>query len=396
MTEPLRLSLVSTYPPMPCGIGVYSQKLLRAVVAGDAGIAARVVAEAPTAASSEPGIDVRPVYGRRGDYRAKILEAVAEDRAQVVHFQHAPDLLGCDARLPSLLEELGRRGVRTVVTLHTVYDDGALQRLAPGMGPARFHRALGEAADRLIVHHRNGMADLLVAHGVPEAKIRVIPHGTELVPPRDPAESRRALGLPEEGVYFTFFGFIHVQKNVHTALAAFARIARRAESAHLLIAGKPFRDRPHNRAYLALMKARCAVAGLGRRVHFMDGYVPSELVPAVFGASDVLLLPHCQSYGSASGVFHQAIGAQKPIIVARGPKFEDGLKRLAALPLLTPPPRSARRWAEAMLALSRDEGLRATARTILSEYAAETAWPNVAAATRGVYGELCDGASKSR
>jgi glycosyltransferase involved in cell wall biosynthesis len=385
MTDLLRLSMVSTYPPMSCGIGVYSQKLLRAVAAVGPGVEATVIGEGTDVASSEPGIAVRSVYGRREDYREKILRAAAEDRAQVVHFQHAPDLFGCDARLPSLLRELGGRGVRTVVTLHTIYEDSLLKKLAPGMAPGEFHRALGSAADLLIVHHRDGMADRLVAQGVPEGKIRVIPHGTDLVPPRDPVESRRALGLPERGVYFTFFGFIHVQKNVHTALAAFAHIARRAEDAHLLIAGKPFRDRPHNRAYLALMKARCALSGLEARVHVRDGYVPAELVPAVFGASDVLLLPHRQSYGSASGVFHQAIGARKPIIVARGPKFEDGLKRLAAFPALTPPPTSVPRWAEAMLALYRDAELRESARSILSEYAAETAWSNIAASTREAY-----------
>lgn len=388
MAEPLRLSLVSTYPPMSCGIGVYSQKLLRAVVAGGDGIAARVIAEDGAPASSEPGISARPVYGRRGDYRKKILEAVAEDRAEVVHFQHAPDLFGCDGRLPSLLGELRGRGVRTVVTLHTVYDDGPLSGLLPSTAPSRFHRALGEAADRVIVHHRHGMAERLAAHGVPGEKIRVVPHGTDAVPRRDPAGSRRALGLPEQGLYFTFFGFIHVQKNVHTALAAFARAARRESGAHLLIAGKPFRDRLYNRAYLALMKARSSLAGLGGRAHFLDGYVPAGLVPAVFGASDVLLLPHWQKYGSASGVFHQAIGAGKPIIVARGPKFEDGLGRLAAFPQLTPEPFSASQWTDAMLALCRDPGLRERAGAVLSGYAAETSWPNVAAATRAVYLEL--------
>ncbi|RJO65918.1 MAG: glycosyltransferase [Myxococcales bacterium] len=381
----MRIALVTTYPPMQCSLGLYTRHLLRALAARDERFSAVVIGEDGAAAGEEKGITVRPTYSRREDYREKILNAAVEARAEVVHFQYATDLFARDERLPSLLEMLGRRGIRSVVTLHTVYADSWLFRFGPGRTPGWFHRELGRAADRLVVHHRAGMADLLVSQGVPSEKIAVIPHGTELMALPDPVESRRLLDLPETGVLFTFFGFIHVQKNVHTVVEAFARIARQTPQARLLVVGKPWDDRIYNRLYVQAMKARVRLTGLSRQIIIRDGYLPAELVPRVFAASDVLLLPHWQRYGSASGVFHQAIGAQKPIIVAKGPKFEDGLKRLESMPLLTPEPLRISQWSKAMSALAADAGLRERAREILAEYAEQTTWARAAAAHAEVY-----------
>ena len=63
-----------------------------------------------------------------------------------------------------------------------------------------------------------------------------------------------------------------------------------------------------------------------------DEYVAPDQVPFIYGASDVILLPHAQTYGSASGVFHQAIGASKPVLCAIGPKFVEAREALGDAP----------------------------------------------------------------
>lgn len=358
----MRVGLVSTYPDSRCAIGVYSQQLARAL-RSDAEVV--IAAEHGATAGNADGISVRPCYARDTDYVSAVVDVVRAERCDVMHVQYAPDLFGEDARLPSLLRAARRVGIRTLVTMHTVYATSAWRRRID-----RFHRALGAASDTIIVHHA-GMARMLERNGVEPNTLRVVPHGTTRLPLPDPAESRRVLGLPARGTVLTFFGFIHVQKNVHTLIEAFIRA--RAD-ATLLIAGMPWGDRWYNHLYVAALKARAARHG---NVMFR-GYTPRARVPHVYAASDVVVLPHHQRYGSASGVFHQAIGANRAVLCARGPKFEDANRLFASLPELTAPATNVDAWAQSIERIVSDPTLRDRCRELVVDYAQRTSWDAVA------------------
>jgi len=378
---------------MRCAIGVYSQKLLRALTAGAPDIDALVITEREggAEATQEDSIRCRCVYSRGEDYSDPVFSAVIEEEADVVHFQHTYDQFGEDTRLPRLLERIQRAGKRTVVSLHTVNRPLLIHRFTSGQSTIDFHRSVGRHSDRVIVHHKEHMADRLRRHGVDNNRISVIPHGTTLMSVPGRESSRRRLGIPPDAFVFLFFGFIHVQKNLHTVLEAFVRTARDLPQSHLLITGMPWGDRWYNHLYCRAMKARILLARLSGRVTFKDDYVPADLVSSVFGAGDVILLPHSQKYGSASGVFHQAIGADKPVLCASGPKFEDAMRVFSGLPDVCLPPASIGRWAGAMHRMATDSDFREAGRCAISEYARATAWPEVARMHEAVYRELLNG-----
>src|SRR5581483_3812821 len=102
-----------------------------------------------------------PSFGREDDYALAVAARASAVRADVVHVQHSSDIFGFDGRLPRLLTLLGARGIRTVVTLHSVHSrlTAALERQR---GVPEFHRRIGELADVLVVHGRRGMHDELV------------------------------------------------------------------------------------------------------------------------------------------------------------------------------------------------------------------------------------------
>jgi len=62
--------------------------------------------------------------------------------------------------------------------------------------------------------------------------------------------------------------------------------------------------------------------------------VPCWDRPYIFGASDVVLFPYYVEDLSASGPFHLAIGAKKPVIASRIPKFEPLKNICDELPVL--------------------------------------------------------------
>ena len=358
----MRVGLVSTYPDSRCAIGVYSQHLARALRA-DAEVV--IAAERGATAGEDEGIAVRPCYERDDDYVSSIVDVLRTERCDVMHVQYAPDLFGEDGRLPALLRAAQREGMRTVVTMHTVYAARARRRRI-----GRFHRALAAASDAVIVHHA-GMARMLEHNGVDPSTLRVVPHGTANLALPDVMESRRTLGLPTRGTLLTFFGFIHLQKNVHTLVEAFIR-AR--VDATLLVAGMPWGDRWYNHLYVAAIKARA----LRHSNIIFRGYTPREDVPLVYASSDVVVLPHHQRYGSASGVFHQAIGAERAVLCARGPKFEDASRLFASVPELTPPATDVGAWARSIERIANDATLRQRCRELAADYAERTSWSAVA------------------
>jgi glycosyltransferase involved in cell wall biosynthesis len=385
----MKLGYVSTFPPMRCAIGVYTHHLATAFTTLRDDSSVVVFTELGTKPNEDvSGIEVRPVYERAGDYVNILERAIADSGCDLVHFQHAGDLLGEDERLPALLRRLGARGIRTVVTLHTVYEERPSRLFAHGSQHADFYRAVANTATHLVVHQEEGCATRLVSQRIDRAKIAVIPHGTTRLTPPDRAESRRALELPEDVFLFTFFGFIHLQKNVHRVVDAFARIAKSQPEARLLVSGMPWGDRWYNHLYIDLIKAKIAGSGLSARVLIRDHYIAPAMVQHIYGASDVILLPHNQTYGSASGVFHQAIGAGKPVLCSIGPKFVEAREALASTPELCVPPRNTRAWSDAMIRLIEDSDLLERGRLAVQAYATATEWPVVAARHSDLYRTL--------
>src|SRR5205823_4564031 len=105
------------------------------------------------------------------------------------------------------------------------------------LGVVGFQRRIGQLADGIIVHGSRAMADELLRQRVPGSKIHVVPHGTEIVekPSRD--EARERLGIPRRAAMLLYFGFIHPQKSVHTALLAMRTVLEQRPDTLLCLVG---------------------------------------------------------------------------------------------------------------------------------------------------------------
>jgi glycosyltransferase involved in cell wall biosynthesis len=385
----MKAAMVSTYPPMQCGIGNYSRLLYQALAGLEGAPTLHVLTETGHRRDSnlDGSIQVHQVYSRRGEYGDALVEKARELDLQVLHFQYAPDLLGEDERLPNTLAALRRDGRRTVVTLHTVYGPRQ-ERVLLGKHSTRwFHQHLAQHADCLLVH-QEAMRQALLEQGVPDDRIAVIPHGTVMEDAVGRPEARANLGLDPDATLFLFFGFIHIQKNVHTVVRAFTDRAADMPGSKLLVAGRPFGGHWYNKRYLTWMKSLVATRELTDRVIFHDDFIPGPLASAYIKASDVMLLPHKQAYASASGVFHQAAGADKAVICAKGPKFQDGMRILAAHPNLLVEATDRDGWGQAMVDLASSADLRAQVAATMSDYGRATAWPVVARTTSDLYNRL--------
>lgn len=376
----MRVCLVSTYAPQRCGIATYTASLARALAGS--GEPPQVISERVATRGEDAGVESWPTFDRHHDYTSEVLERATQLDAEVVHVQHAPDIFGMDERMPRLLSALRARGIATVVTLHTVHNtlSGAVERR---FGVRDFHRRLAASADALIVHGGPAMAKELVRQGIERAKVHEIAHGTPEITPWARAEARRHLDLPGSAKVLLCFGFIHPQKNLHTVLLAMHQVRRHVPDALLYIVGSIQNRTAVNRLYLRLLSTLAARPSLSDNVIVREQFVPADGLPALYGASDVVLVPYAQGYGSASGIAHQAIGAHRVPLCSRSPKFSEiGSAIDPGLVVSTYNPRA---WADAMTGLlTHPERLASLAEKVES-YARDTSWPNIALQHERVY-----------
>lgn len=312
----MRIAYVSTYLPQRCGIATYTDYLIHGIREADPASEIKIVAEQGASPLKEERLEVIPCWDRNEDYVEPI---VAHTKgADVVHIQHEYSIYTFDDRLPSVLRKLDANA-KKVITIHCVRPAQFSER---GAVDENFAAGIARLADQVIVHLESQQA-ILMRLGVPPEKIRVIPHGTELSD-EDKAASRERLGVPGDAKMLLMFGFVKKHKCLHVVLEALVEILKEFKEARLFVAGglAPTASQK-DRDYAEYVGKRTAELGLEDSVIYPNRFFPNEDVPYLFGASDIVLFPYYEEDRSASGSFHLAVGAKKPVIASRIPKFEE-------------------------------------------------------------------------
>jgi glycosyltransferase involved in cell wall biosynthesis len=326
-----------------------------------------------------------PSYARPDAAGDRLVENARAQGVALVHFQHAPDIFGMGRWFLERLRRLRDAGVRVVVTLHTVFTraSGLLERQPFSQ---EFYCALGRVCDAVIIHHDRPMRATLRRAGVADERIVTIPHGTLEPRAGEPEHGRAIIGAAPADEVVLSFGFLHLQKNVQVVIRALAELRRARPRARLFVVGQLAGPTWYNRAYRVGLDALVRWHRLGDRVVFVDRFVDDEHVPDVFAAARVVVLPHAQGYGSASGVVHLTLAMRRALLCSRSAKFAEVADAIS--PRLLVPTGSPRAWARALEDLLADDAGRAALCERIAGYGARTSWPRVAAAHVDLYRRL--------
>jgi glycosyltransferase involved in cell wall biosynthesis/GT2 family glycosyltransferase len=235
---------------------------------------------------------------------ARLVWKVRREKPDVVHVQWAVVPL-----LDAAALALARRHCPVVLTLHdTVAYNGekmsAPQRLGHGL-PARL-------ADRVIVHTRSGR-ERLAAHGVPEARIAVIPHG-----PLRLAAQARAPAARDRRWTAVLFGEIKPYKGLDVLVEAAGRLAAPVRAGlRVVVAGRP-------RMALGELQSRIGALGLAGTFELRLGRLSEEEMAALFAEADGFVFPYRQI--DASGVYYLVKPLGKWLIASRVGIFAEDMR----------------------------------------------------------------------
>ena len=174
-----------------------------------------------------------------------------------------------------------RLGVPVVATAHRadVLD-------VPAQGP-RSRQRVEEAVAGLdqVCAVSRAIADAAEGLAVPRRPVEVVPNGadTDVFMPRDAAEARARLGVPDDGLVISYVGKLVPRKGVDHLIEAMGILARRPGGApRLVLAGiGELREG---------LERRAAELGVADRLHWL-GKVPHDEVGWAMSCGDVFVLP---------------------------------------------------------------------------------------------------------
>jgi glycosyltransferase involved in cell wall biosynthesis len=379
----MKVGIVSTYRPRPCGIAVFSSDLRAALLEADSSLSVEIVSIVRDDPASHPAEVTATIHQEVvGDYR------VAADRLNrsgfdVVLIEHEYGIFGGDSG-KYVLELANELTVPMAVTLHTVLENPEPDRaeiLRALCDRAALVMVFTETARRMVIDQ--GLADI--------ERVRVVPHGApdELTEAAwadrisdEISSSSLRLGLPSLAgrTVLSTFGLISDSKGLELAIRALPEITASHPEVLYLIAGQTHPEviNKEGESYRRSLQRLVDDLDLCDHVLFIDRFLMIEELAQLLARTDLYLTPYRSKDQIVSGALTFAVAAGCPVVSTPYFYAEDLLSSGAGVLV---PFGGSGKLAAAVLDLldspAKMRGARAAARRV----GADLAWASVGKAT---------------
>jgi glycosyltransferase involved in cell wall biosynthesis len=368
------------YPPMPGGVGAYTQELakaLRCLGAQVTVLTAQAAADSNMAAKCA-GVRILPVV-QRWDWGIWPLAAnlAAEARCDWLHVQYQTAAFGMHPAINLAPPAWQRKGLRVAWTYHDL--------LPPYLFPKAGRRLRTwitlrpAAAADLVTVTNEGDRLQLAERDLPAVRI---PIGSNIasrqLSPEERDGWRARAGYSAADFVLAYFGFLNRSKGGLTLIRALHRLVQARPDMHLLMIGEQVGASDlSNDAYWQEVQALISQLGLADRVRW-TGNLPDAEVGAALNACDVLLMPYSDGASLRRGTLMAGLANGCAIVTttpqAPLPELQDGRDLLYA------PPEDESALAAAVLRLAGDPALRAALGEHARAASAQFAWDAIARA----------------
>lgn len=361
--------MISTYPPIECGIATYTQYLTDALRAE--GIDVYIVCHA-----GGSGKNVYPAFDYEDrDLPHKAFATAIRFTPDVVHIQHEFGLFGpyFGVSVVPLILLFRLFDVPVVTTLHTVYSE---------VPPA--HRILYETilsqSSRVIVHEEFQKSSLLnaIPHGDGE-KVVVIPHGARIIQPVENAKER--IGLPLNKKVILVIGYFRPSKNFELVVDIFPEVLKKYPGAILVIAGK-IRGYEH-KEYRNMLFNRIVASPVREQIYLIRGQLSQNTFDTLLSAADVVVLPY--RITSQSGILAHCLAFGIPVVTSNTEAMQQTIARSGSGIVCE----TRREYVEAIVKILSDENFsRKLSENARNYVINQIGWPKVAKRHIDIYTDL--------
>ncbi|RUM33131.1 MAG: group 1 glycosyl transferase [Archaeoglobus sp.] len=372
----ITVGFITRYPPTHCGIAEYSKFLISALRSLNPKMEVKVFTTRESRIDryfDEIGVKVIPCFSRFEKDYSELVDAVNEEKVDILHVQHEYGIFGYGSEIIDALTEMKEERIAEVcvLTTHTV-DHPYTTR--PEV--FEFQNSLNQL-DAVVVH-----SDLqefeLITQGVDATKICQIPHGTLINPYLGYTKHflAKSLGLDEEfcGITLAVPGFMRRDKGVDILLEALNHLKELKFT--VMLAGEPQDE-----------VVRELVENFESKTVLLERYLSSDEILRVVALADAIVLPYKDRKGAyaVSGILHLSMGGLKPILGSRTPRLVELCQHA---PWMTLPPNNALELARKIEWLVNNYEFTVSYMSELYAYAARTQWISVAHELYELYKKL--------
>ena len=303
----MRITFVSTYPPIECGIGTYTCYLDGALrkLHNETYVVSQIGAQ---------GENIFPIFSSNSiSLAADIFNMCDKITPDVIHIQHEYGLYGSQSgvQIAEFILRCKLADVPVVTTLHTIYEELKYHEIV-------ILRTIVAESSAIIVHEEFQKKTLVKYLGQ-EEKIHVIPHGVrelDAIP-----QGKAKLGLEGKKVVL-LCGYFRPSKGFHKVVEWFPELCEMLDDVILVIAGKSrgLEYRDYQREFFETINN----SPVNDRILVLRGQFPQHTFDTIVSASDVVALPY--DIGAQSGIMAQCFAFRKPVVTSNLPAFQRTLE----------------------------------------------------------------------
>lgn len=333
----MRIAWISSWPPRPCGIAIYSLELVEALRAKEN----KVYVVCHTDGGSRGEENVYPVIDtERPGWDEKTYSVVKEIKPDIVHIQHEYGLYGTNNDYGAgLFRPLFRWKMEekfpVVITYHSVYS-------VLGKMRSCYMDLMQRLVDAGIVHEKYQWVHLPVNTGRVVDNIYVIPHGAKENVTISKSQAKRSLGM--EGKKVTgMLGWFTPTKGFHKVINMWDTLSEElGPDTLLLLAGDARGKDPTQEKYKEKLLSLINKCKYKDRVKVMLGSFSPQEYEKILACFDVMVMPY--TFASQSGNLAHSFALGIPVIasalegleaeikasgagIAVSPEEDEGLKR---------------------------------------------------------------------
>jgi len=293
----MKIGMISTYPPVACGIATYSSYLIKELRRLKNRIC--IVCH-----KGGEGLDCYPAFNYDDpDLHYKAFKAMMKFKPDLIHIQHEFGLFGEQKGMNviPLVYKFKLSKIPIVITLHTV-------SVKPDYEEHIIRKALIEIAEAIIVHEKY-QRELIKEQLGYQDKIWYIPHGARVIKPV--LKAKKKLGLEDRKIVL-LLGYFRRSKNFERVVKLFPEVVEVVDDALLLIASGA--RRPVDVAYQNEFLGFLEKLNLKDKIKVLLGPFPQPKFDLILSSADIAVLPYLK--GAQSGVMAHCLAFAKPVVVS--------------------------------------------------------------------------------
>ena len=301
----MKIVFIGTYPPRRCGIGTFTQNLLKNIVNNTEhkSISQDNIVIAVNDDQSEYPNEVKFTVRQHHlqDY-VKAAKFINFSNVGVCILQHEFGIFGGNDGV-YILPLLHRLEIPLIVTFHTVLN-------APSYMQRLIVEEIGRKAVRIIVMSKLAIKFLKEIYKIPTEKIALIEHGVPEFDVISRKNSKEKHGFENKKILFTF-GLLSRNKGIETVINALPRIVEKHPNILYVILGATHPNvlKQSGEEYRDYLKCLVKTNDLEKNVYFNNEFVSETKLAEYLSATDIYITPYLNEAQISSGTLSYAIGA---------------------------------------------------------------------------------------